>query len=63
MYLRKANLNTIMTGNDYRRRRMTETFWELDEVAACWTESYDLVGFNLNGHSILAATPNNDKSR
>jgi len=52
----------LMKSSHVYRRRMTETFWELDEVAACWTESYDLVGFNLKGHSILAAIPSNDKS-
>jgi len=35
---------------------MTESFWKLDEIAECWTESYDLIGYNANGHSEISST-------
>ena len=50
----------MKTGNQYRR--MTETFWQTDDIAKCWTEQYNLVGYNLAGHSVLGAIPSDSTS-
>ena len=51
----------MKTGQEYRRR-MTETFWQTDDIAKCWTEQYNLVGYNLAGHSVLGAIPSDSTS-
>lgn len=43
-------------------RKMTESFWKLDEVAQCWTQSYDLILYNFKGHSLLGAVPSDESS-
>jgi hypothetical protein len=44
-----------------RRRLVTASFWELDEVAVCWTDEYDLVGYT-NGHQAIVAAPSDPAS-
>lgn len=52
----------LMKANSEYRRKLTASFWSFKEVAACWTDSYDLLGFNSKGHSFLAAVPSDESS-
>ena len=46
----------------YRRSRarhlLDATFWELDEIANCWTADYELALYSM-GHLFIAAIPHN----
>lgn len=50
-----------LKGYDKPRRLVTASFWELDEVAMCWTDEYDLVGYT-NGHQVIVAAPSDPAS-
>jgi Tfp pilus assembly major pilin PilA len=61
------NLNSIhLIDNKHgglgRRRLVTASFWELDEVAVCWTDEYDLLLYT-NGHQVIVAAPSDPASQ